>query len=544
MSPPGTSRSLSGNWGPAGAAVPRGLVSGPSGRGGDPAGRQQWLWRLPHERLRVGRPWGPAGTVGRHGSATGSWKSLPAAGSLAHVESLLETRSAKGMSEGSPIRASRGLLPWRRCCGTPGAGRGGGGRGARALTRLARPQRRGMKGKARKLFYKAIVRGKEMIRIGDCAVFLSAGRPNLPYIGRIQSMWESWGSNMVVRVKWFYHPEETSPGKRLHEGQVGRGLGVGPCWGVMAGAVPTLGSGSGSGVRQGGARAHRGPWSALTALGPEVRPQPPRSPAGLQPEEGLHGGRRARGAGGPSDNPPHAASGGAGLPRPPCPVSLTWSVSPSLCLCVCHPWSLNSAGLCVSVCVCSCVSSSPSLWVSPLVSVHPRPHPHCVSRVLSGDLSLVLRAWEGSFPLTPARVPAARPVPVLPRGRERRADGIAQVPGGGPGAVRADAQDQEVPGQRGPVLPGGHLRAHHRHDLLYRRRACALLSARPGGALTITATARRPRAWVVCMQVCPWTPWRVSVYMCVPVCMHVCAHMCTRSDPLPDPSVPPREGSS
>ena len=82
-----------------------------------------------------------------------------------------------------------------------------------------------MKGKARKLFYKAIVRGKEMIRIGDCAVFLSAGRPNLPYIGRIQSMWESWGSNMVVRVKWFYHPEETSPGKRLHEGQVRPG----PC---------------------------------------------------------------------------------------------------------------------------------------------------------------------------------------------------------------------------------------------------------------------------------------------------------------------------
>ncbi|XP_017728840.1 PREDICTED: trinucleotide repeat-containing gene 18 protein-like [Rhinopithecus bieti] len=76
-----------------------------------------------------------------------------------------------------------------------------------------------MKGKARKLFYKAIVRGKEMIRIGDCAVFLSAGRPNLPYIGRIQSMWESWGNNMVVRVKWFYHPEETSPGKQFHQGQ-------------------------------------------------------------------------------------------------------------------------------------------------------------------------------------------------------------------------------------------------------------------------------------------------------------------------------------
>ncbi|KAJ8402669.1 hypothetical protein AAFF_G00367520 [Aldrovandia affinis] len=81
-------------------------------------------------------------------------------------------------------------------------------------------QRRGMKGKAKKLFYKAIMRGKEMIRIGDCAVFLSAGRPNLPYIGRIQSMWESWGSNMVVRVKWFYHPEETNPGKKLHDRKV------------------------------------------------------------------------------------------------------------------------------------------------------------------------------------------------------------------------------------------------------------------------------------------------------------------------------------
>lgn len=84
-----------------------------------------------------------------------------------------------------------------------------------------------MKGKARKLFYKAIVRGKEMIRIGDCAVFLSAGRPNLPYIGRIESMWESWGSNMVVKVKWFYHPEETRLGKRHSDGKVGPGAGRG-----------------------------------------------------------------------------------------------------------------------------------------------------------------------------------------------------------------------------------------------------------------------------------------------------------------------------
>ncbi|XP_041076029.1 BAH and coiled-coil domain-containing protein 1-like [Polyodon spathula] len=80
-------------------------------------------------------------------------------------------------------------------------------------------QRRGMKGKARKLFYKAIVRGKEAVHVGDCAVFLSAGRPHLPYIGRIESFWESWASNMVVKVKWFYHPEETKLGKRHRDGR-------------------------------------------------------------------------------------------------------------------------------------------------------------------------------------------------------------------------------------------------------------------------------------------------------------------------------------
>ncbi|XP_050979938.1 BAH and coiled-coil domain-containing protein 1 isoform X2 [Labeo rohita] len=80
-------------------------------------------------------------------------------------------------------------------------------------------QRRGLKGKARKLFYKAIVRGKDTVRVGDCAVFLSAGRPHLPFVGRIESLWESWSSNMVVKVKWFYHPEETKLGKRHRDGK-------------------------------------------------------------------------------------------------------------------------------------------------------------------------------------------------------------------------------------------------------------------------------------------------------------------------------------
>ncbi|KAJ7989813.1 hypothetical protein DPEC_G00308390 [Dallia pectoralis] len=80
-------------------------------------------------------------------------------------------------------------------------------------------QRRGLKGKAKKLFYKAIVRGRDTVSVGDCAVFLSAGRPQLPYVGRIENFWESWSSSMVVKVKWFYHPEETKLGKRPRDGK-------------------------------------------------------------------------------------------------------------------------------------------------------------------------------------------------------------------------------------------------------------------------------------------------------------------------------------
>lgn len=57
-------------------------------------------------------------------------------------------------------------------------------------------------------------------QVGDCAVFLSTGRPNLPFVGRIENFWEAWGGNMVVRVKWFYHPEETKGGKKLPEPKV------------------------------------------------------------------------------------------------------------------------------------------------------------------------------------------------------------------------------------------------------------------------------------------------------------------------------------
>ncbi|KAI5652153.1 BAH domain-containing protein [Phthorimaea operculella] len=70
--------------------------------------------------------------------------------------------------------------------------------------------RRTVKPRQKKLFYKSIQRGEETLHVGDAAVFLSTGRPDRPYIGRIVALWEARGA-MAVRVKWFYHPEETTP---------------------------------------------------------------------------------------------------------------------------------------------------------------------------------------------------------------------------------------------------------------------------------------------------------------------------------------------
>ena len=72
-------------------------------------------------------------------------------------------------------------------------------------------------GKAKKLFHRGIQRGKdEVIGVGDCAVFLSMARVDRPYIGKVELLWETWNGNMMVKVKWFYHPEEIeTPGKEF-----------------------------------------------------------------------------------------------------------------------------------------------------------------------------------------------------------------------------------------------------------------------------------------------------------------------------------------
>ena len=72
-------------------------------------------------------------------------------------------------------------------------------------------RRPGSKGKAKKLFHRDIQRGgnsDEILSVGDCAVFLSTARVDRPYIGKVELLWETWNGNMMVKVKWFYHPEE------------------------------------------------------------------------------------------------------------------------------------------------------------------------------------------------------------------------------------------------------------------------------------------------------------------------------------------------
>ena len=69
-------------------------------------------------------------------------------------------------------------------------------------------KRPGGKGKSKKLFFKSIQRGRDILHVNDCAVFLSTGRSDRPYIGKIEMLWETGQASMMCKVKWFYHPEE------------------------------------------------------------------------------------------------------------------------------------------------------------------------------------------------------------------------------------------------------------------------------------------------------------------------------------------------
>ena len=64
---------------------------------------------------------------------------------------------------------------------------GEGGKGEAGWRWVGEGYRRpGGKGKSKKMFYKGIQRGEHLLNVNDCAVFLSTGRSDRPYIGRIE----------------------------------------------------------------------------------------------------------------------------------------------------------------------------------------------------------------------------------------------------------------------------------------------------------------------------------------------------------------------
>lgn len=65
--------------------------------------------------------------------------------------------------------------------------------------------------KSKRIEHKKVIRGDdESVRVGECAVFLSTGNPiDRPFVGRVNRMWETAAGLRKVRVKWFYHADET-----------------------------------------------------------------------------------------------------------------------------------------------------------------------------------------------------------------------------------------------------------------------------------------------------------------------------------------------
>ena len=103
-------------------------------------------------------------------------------------------------------------------------GRGGGG--ARAgITAFLPPQHRlwrwadpghKLSAKSRRVYHSSIARDltgtgeeAETVSVGDCAVFLSTGRPDRPYIGRIHAMWQTAVAGNM-RYTWDTQPRHVS----------------------------------------------------------------------------------------------------------------------------------------------------------------------------------------------------------------------------------------------------------------------------------------------------------------------------------------------
>ena len=67
---------------------------------------------------------------------------------------------------------------------------------------------KGQKRSKGRVYHRIIDRKDEKLGIGDSAVFLSTNCPDQPYIGRLESMWETGSGTKNVGVRWYYHLAE------------------------------------------------------------------------------------------------------------------------------------------------------------------------------------------------------------------------------------------------------------------------------------------------------------------------------------------------
>ena len=67
---------------------------------------------------------------------------------------------------------------------------------------------KGQKRSKGRVYHRLIERKDEKLSIGDSAVFLSTNCPDQPYIGRLESMWETASGTKNVGVRWYYHLAE------------------------------------------------------------------------------------------------------------------------------------------------------------------------------------------------------------------------------------------------------------------------------------------------------------------------------------------------
>ena len=76
-----------------------------------------------------------------------------------------------------------------------------------------------------RVYHRIIERKEDKLDIGDSAVFLSTNCPDQPYIGRLESMWETASGTKNVGVRWYYHLAEvecSNASERQKLGQIKR----------------------------------------------------------------------------------------------------------------------------------------------------------------------------------------------------------------------------------------------------------------------------------------------------------------------------------